>query len=207
MKTVLCYGDSNTWGAIPSGGRYSIDERWTGIAKKELGDEYHIVEEGLCGRTTVWEDPIEEYKSGKEQLIPIVYSHCPVDLIIIMLGTNDLKKRFSLPACDIAAGAGVLVNMMLRSSAGPDWGPCKVLLISPAPVYETGVFAESFEGSAEKSLKFGEYYEKVAKQFGCFFLDAGTIVESSKLDGIHLEASEHVKLGKAIAGKIKEILG
>jgi lysophospholipase L1-like esterase len=97
MKTVICFGDSNTWGADPAGGpRYSMEQRWGSILRKELGSGYYIIEEGLCGRTTVWDDPIEGYKSGKQYIIPCIDSHSPVDLVIILLGTNDLKKRFSL---------------------------------------------------------------------------------------------------------------
>ncbi len=105
MFEVLCYGDSNTWGADPAGGgRFSRDERWPGVLQKSLGDEYHIIEEGLGGRTTVWEDPIEGHKNGKEYLIPCLATHAPLDLVIIMLGTNDLKKRFSVSAQDVAFG-------------------------------------------------------------------------------------------------------
>lgn len=207
MKTIVCFGDSNTWWADPSGDpRYSIHERWTGILKKELGEEYYIAEEGLCGRTTVWEDPIEEFKSGKNQLIPTIFSHAPADLIIIMLGTNDLKKRFSLPACDIAAGAGLLARTAKNSSAGPNWGNPKVLLIAPPPIFEVNHFKEMFEGGREKSLKFSEYYAVQASQINCYFLDSSTIIESSQIDGIHFEKGEHVKLGKAVAEKVKEIL-
>src|SRR6185503_2144360 len=135
MKTILCYGDSNTWGYEPATKeRYSRAERWTGILQRELGAEYYVVEEGLNGRTTVWDDPIEGYKNGKEQLIPCLTSHKPIDLVTIMLGTNDLKQRFSLSAYDIAEGAGVLVNIVQKSDCGPQEGAPKVLLMAPPPV-------------------------------------------------------------------------
>jgi lysophospholipase L1-like esterase len=131
VKTILCYGDSNTWGYNPATGeRFSRDERWPGVLRQELGEGYEIIEEGLCGRTTVWDDPIEGYKSGKEYLIPCLETHKPIDLVVIMLGTNDLKRRFSLSALDIANGAGVLVDIVLKSSAGPDEGAPKVLVLT-----------------------------------------------------------------------------
>lgn len=97
MKSILCYGDSNTYGLMPdSPDRYPRDVRWTGILQKKLGEDYYVIEEGLSGRTTLWDDPIEEHKNGKKYLLPCLDSHKPVDLVILMLGTNDLKTRFSL---------------------------------------------------------------------------------------------------------------
>ena len=105
VKKILCYGDSNTWGYNPHTElRYPRAVRWTGVLQRGLGPAYHVIEEGLNGRTTVWDDPIEGYKSGKEYLVPCLETHKPMDLVVIMLGTNDLKHRFSLTAFDIATG-------------------------------------------------------------------------------------------------------
>jgi lysophospholipase L1-like esterase len=132
MFEVLCCGDSNIWGADPAtGGRFSRDDRWPGVLQKALGDEYHVIEEGLGGRTTVWEDPIEGHKNGREYLIPCLVTHSPLDLVIILLGTNDLKKRFSVSAQDIAFGAGVLVDTVNKSGSGRNWKASKVLLLVP----------------------------------------------------------------------------
>lgn len=121
MKAVLCYGDSNTWGYDPATQtRFSREVRWTGVLREELGEGYLVIEEGLNGRTTVWDDPIELDKNGATYLRPCIQSHKPFDLIVIMLGTNDLKTRFWLPAYDIAAGAGVLVDIVKKSDAGID---------------------------------------------------------------------------------------
>ncbi|GAB4538959.1 MAG: SGNH/GDSL hydrolase family protein [Anaerolineae bacterium] len=208
MKTIVCYGDSNTWGYIPgSGERFPPDVRWTGVLRKELGEGYQIIEEGLNGRTTVWDDPIEGYKNGKEYLIPCLESHKPLDLLIIMLGTNDLKMRFSVPACDIANAAGVLVDMAHKSDTGPNDGPPKVLLMAPPPVAKLTEFADMFEGAAAKSKKFAEHYRRVAEEQGCEFFDTSEVIASSDIDGIHFEASEHQKLGKAVATLVRNILG
>ena len=208
MKTILCYGDSNTWGYEPATKeRYSRAERWTGILQRELGAEYYVVEEGLNGRTTVWDDPIEGYKNGKEQLIPCLTSHKPIDLVTIMLGTNDLKQRFSLSAYDIAEGAGVLVNIVQKSDCGPQEGAPKVLLMAPPPVAKLTEYAEMFEGAEVKSRRFSEHYQRVAQEYGCDFLDTAQVIVSSDLDGIHFEISEHQKLGRAVAARVWEILG
>ena len=207
MKTVLCYGDSNTWGYDPaSSNRFSRDVRWTRVLGRELGDEYEVIEAGLNGRTTVWDDPIEGYKNGKEQLIPCLTTHKSLDLVIIMLGTNDLKMRFSVSAFDIAKSAGVLVGMTQSSETGPDNGSPAVLLISPAPVGKLTDFAEMFQGAEAKSRKFSGHYRLIAEEYGCSFLDAGEIIVSSDVDGIHFEGSEHQKLGKAVAAAVKNIL-
>jgi lysophospholipase L1-like esterase len=207
MKTIVCYGDSNTWGHNPvTQDRFPIEQRWTGVLAQELGAGYRIVEEGLGGRTTIWDDPIEEWRNGKTYLLPCLWSHKPIDLVTIMLGTNDLKERFSVSAYDIAAGAGVIVDLTLRSGAGPNGGAPHVLLMAPPIVARLTDYAEMFEDAQAKSMKFAEHYQRVAKNYGCHFLDTSKIIVSSDLDGIHFEASEHRKLGMAVAARVREIL-
>ncbi|PIE35176.1 hydrolase [candidate division KSB3 bacterium] len=208
MKTVVCYGDSNTWGYNPvTKERYGRDVRWTGVLRKALGDAYLIIEEGLNGRTTVWDDPIEGYKNGKEYIIPCLTSHKPFDLVIIMLGTNDLKQRFSLPACDIAKGAGALVEIAQKSDTGISGNAPQVLLMAPPPVAKLTEFAEMFEGSEEKSQKLGRYYQQQAQELGCDFFDVSEVIVSSNVDGIHFDPEGHKTLGESVATKVKEILG
>jgi lysophospholipase L1-like esterase len=207
MKTILCYGDSNTWGHNPATqARFSRDERWAGVLRRELGDAYLVIEEGLNGRTTVWDDPIEGYKNGKEYLIPCLTTHKPLDLVVILLGTNDLKKRFSLSAYDIANGAGVLVDVVQKSDTGPDEKPPQLLLLAPPPIARLTEYAEMFEGAEPKSRKFSENFRRVAEEYGCEWLDTADIIVSSDIDGIHFEADEHRKLGLAVADKVREIL-
>lgn len=210
MKTIVCYGDSNTWGYNPATKeRYARDERWTGGFRNELGEGYLVIEEGLNGRTTVWDDPIEGYKNGKDYLIPCLETHKPIDLIVIMLGTNDLKKRFSLSAFDIAEGAGVLVGIVQKSATGPGDKAPAVLLLAPPPVAKLAGtdFADMFEGAAEKSGNFAQQYRRVAEELGCELLDAAEVIVSSDIDGIHFEVEEHKKLGKVVAARVREILG
>jgi lysophospholipase L1-like esterase len=208
MNVILCYGDSNTWGHDPvTQGRFPPTVRWTGILSRELGSEYYVIEEGLCGRTTVWDDPIEGlHLNGKNYLLPCLESHMPLDLVILMLGTNDLKKRFSVSALDIADSAGVLVGIIQKSAAGIAGSAPVVLLVAPPPVGRLSDYAEMFDDAEVKSRKFSEYYRLAALEYGCDFLDAGEYIHSSDIDGVHFEVDQHEKLGLAFARSVREIL-
>ena len=207
MKRILCYGDSNTWGYDPlTTDRFDANTRWTRVLGKSLGGAYEVIEEGLNGRTTVWDDPIEGFKNGKDYLIPCLESHRPLDLVIILLGTNDLKARFNVPAYDIAEGARVLVGMVQASQAGVGGRAPQVLLLAPPPTTMLSEYADMFAGAEEKSLKFASYFARIAQEMGCAFLDTGTAIVSSPLDGIHFEAREHRKLGQAVAVKVRELM-
>jgi lysophospholipase L1-like esterase len=213
MKTILCFGDSNTWGCHPlttleNIPRYGPDVRWGSVLRASLGEGYWVIEEGLNGRTTVWTDPVEgEYKSGKTYLTACLESHAPLDLVIILLGTNDLKHRFGLSAWDIAAGVGVLVQMVQTSAFGPNGSPPRVLLICPPPVSKLTLFAELFEGAPEKSQHMARFYSTIAAEHHCEFLDAGQHILSSTIDGIHLDPDQQHKLGQLVTEKVKSILG
>ena len=213
MKTILCYGDSNTWGCPPvepgqTAERYGPDVRWGSVLRTALGPGYWVVEEGLGGRTTVWDDPIEgEHKNGKRYLLPCLESHAPIDLVALMLGTNDLKQHFRLSAAEIAAGAATLVDIILRSPCGPQNRAPNVLLLCPPPTAQLSGFAELFAGAGEKSLALAGHYEREAALRGYAFLDAGQIIRSSERDGIHFEADAHQALGYAVARVVRELLG
>lgn len=208
VKTVLCYGDSNTWGADPaSGPRFVWDDRWPGVLQRELGAGYRVIEEGLPGRNTRWDDPIERQRNGLTQLGPVLESHVPLDLVIVMLGTNDLKRRYNLTASDIAQSAGDLARtaQLIAKNAADE--PARVLLVAPPPIAELTDYDLLFEGALEKSLKFSHYFALAAKWYKLDFFDAGSAIKSSPIDGIHFEVEEHHKLGKALAAKVRQILG
>ncbi len=210
MPVILCYGDSNTWGydaaatsasAIPI--RHPRHVRWTGVLASRLGADYHIIEEGQNGRTTVHEDPTAfASRNGRAHLPVILESHKPIDVVVLMLGTNDLKTFLNVPPQDIASGAGLLAKLILSSDAGPRGKAPRVLLVCPPSV---GDFADlpdlaaRFAGAREKSLQFPALYELVAAQLGAGFLNAQELVEPSALDGLHLDAENHHALGEAIA--------
>ncbi len=207
MKTVLCYGDSNTWGADPAGGpRFGWDDRWPGVLQRELGDGYRVIEEGLPGRNTRWDDPIERQKNGLTQLGPILESHVPLDLVIVNLGTNDLKRRYNLTASDIAQSAGDLGAAAARIATNAAAEPSRVLLVAPPPIAELSDYDLLFEGALDKSRQFSRYYALAAKWYELDFFDSATVITSSPVDGIHFEVAEHHKLGTAIAAKVRAIL-
>jgi lysophospholipase L1-like esterase len=208
MQRILCYGDSNTWGSDPlSGERLDDQTRWTRVLAQALGADYEVIEEGLSGRTTVWDDPIEGYKNGYTYLLPCLETHRPLDLVVILLGTNDLKKRFSLSAYDIAQGAAALVTAVQKSAAGRAATAPPVLLLAPPPLSRLTEYAEMFEGAQEKSMKLGKHFRQVAQELGCAFLDTSSIIVSSQIDGIHFDPQEHAKLGRAVAKIILERSG
>ena len=207
MKRILCFGDSNTWGYDPaSKDRFAPDKRWPGVMAKILGNEFYVIEEGLGGRTTVWDDPIEGYKNGRDYLIPCLETHRPLDLVILMLGTNDMKKRFSLSAYDIAQGITVLVKIIRDSIAGLNFQGPPVLLLVPPPIAGLTELADMFEGAENKSLQLPEQYRRISRQMGCALFDTGAIISPSPLDGVHFEEAEHLRLGEAVAAKVLEIL-
>jgi lysophospholipase L1-like esterase len=221
MKTVLCFGDSNTHGTKPidfdllgtlfiaANYRYDKADRWTGVMEKELGQEYLVIEEGLNGRTTVWDDSVEGiHKNGSRYLPACLESHAPLDLVIIMLGTNDLKTRFCVNAFEIAMSLGVLVNMVQQSGSGPQGNTPEVLIMCPPPLGRLNYLSEIFnENSIHNSKILALHYEKIAKLYNCHFLDTAKIIRTSEADGVHYEKGELEKLGKKAAQAVKKIIG
>jgi lysophospholipase L1-like esterase len=207
VAVVLCYGDSNTWGADPSGsGRFAPETRWTGVLRQALGPAHTVIEEGMNGRTTNIDDPIELHRDGRAFLPVCLESQRPFDLITIMLGTNDLKARFGRSASDIAQSAAALGVMAARSfSREGDRNP-EVLLMAPPPIFEVDGLSQMFAGGRDKSLEFGERYRYFAERNGLHYLNVGDVIESSRIDGIHFDADAHAALGKAVADAARNIL-
>lgn len=208
MKRILCYGDSNTWGTRPDGlGRW--EKRWPISLKEELGDEWVIVEEGCGGRTTVWDDPLEMHKNGRTYLLPCLHSHRPLDAVVIALGTNDLKCRFSLTPYDIAAGAGELAKEVLRCEYGHGYPVPKVLLIAPAPLgnnlMKSPIGKLFDENAVKKSCLLAEEYREMAAALGVEFLDAGEYAVTGE-DEVHYDEASHIRLAKAAADRLREML-
>ncbi|MGI6176713.1 MAG: SGNH/GDSL hydrolase family protein [Christensenellales bacterium] len=212
MIRILCYGDSNTWGHDP-GTWQRLETRWTQVLTGELGLQAAVLEEGLNGRTTVWDDPIEGDKNGKKQLVCCLDSQRPLDLIILMLGTNDLKMRFNLSAWEIALGAGCLVQLAKDHFVRSQLPVPRILLVSPVWIHpdiiHSSLFCPMFGGlhAHERSKEFAQHYAAIADEYGCDFFDAASVAAASPIDGVHLDAAEHEKLGKALACKVRQMMG
>jgi lysophospholipase L1-like esterase len=214
-KRILVFGDSLTWGWTPADPvvptvRHAPEDRWTAALAAGLGDGYEIVVEGLSGRTTNIDDPSDPKLNGAAYLPAAMASHEPLDLVIIMLGTNDTKTYLDRTPLEIGLGAGELINIV-HESPGWDWTDYptpSVLLISPPPLGETigEMAAPIFEGSREKSLALPEVYAGIAGLAGEHFFDAGSVIETDGIDGIHFTAAANATLGAAVAGEVVKIL-
>lgn len=208
-RVVLAYGDSNTHGTAPMGtleesGRFGPSERWPGVMAAELGGGWRVVEEGLPGRTTVHPDPIEGvHKNGIALLPAALESHRPIDLVVLMLGTNDMKQRFAVSPLDTAEAVSRLLHLIRHSYMGPAGGQPRTLLVAPPPIEEVGCLAGLFGGGAAKSRALAGEYAPVAARHGAAFLDAGGVIAVSPLDGVHYDAAAHAALGRAVAAAVK----
>lgn len=209
MKHILCFGDSNTFGSNPDAdGRHPYTVRWTGKLQQLLGSEYRIIEEGLGGRTAVWSDPLSPNRCGIDSLPMLLDSHKPLDLVIIMLGTNDLKARFGAMAADIAAGVGRLVQTVWQHAYATNQPNVKILLLSPIllgedlAALETGGFDAS---SAEKAKRLAPLYKQQAQQLGCAFFDVSQVAEPGS-DQLHMDANAHASVANALAQQIRALL-
>ncbi len=201
MTNILCFGDSNTFGTNPSGGRWMLHERWPSILQDLLGEEYRIVEEGLGGRTTVIEDGLEGDKNGRRHLPMLLRSHRPLDLVIIMLGTNDMKHRFSMLPEDIARGTEELGKIVETYDYGPAYPIPRVLLVSPIHIRE-GIEHSVFTGFSPDAVltshQLAPLYKETARRHNWLFFDAATVSEASKRDMLHMERDDHWKLAEAL---------
>lgn len=211
MWNILCFGDSNTFGYdTVNDSRFPWGIRWTSLVQEKLGEEYRIIEEGMGGRTTVWDDPVECLQSGKNALYSCLESHWPLDVMVIMLGTNDLKTRFGLGAYDIASGVETLVQMSRDFFRKKGIKVPAILIISPIEVDER--IAELPYGivmggktAAERSKEFPKYYRDIAERNGCWFMAASEYAAPCKEDCMHLDETGHRKLADAVTEKIEEI--
>ena len=207
MKTILCYGDSNTWGYDPrTAGRYDHKTRWPMAMARLLNKDtppedpaWWVIEEGLNGRTSCREDPVEGDKNGLRQLLPILESHKPLDVVAVMLGTNDLKPRFNPNPFDIAQGVQRVVSAIQESKFGPGDSAPKVIMICPPPTVKSRVFTHIFGDSIALSKKLEPFYRQLAGECGALYLYAGKHVKTSKADGIHFEREGHLALAEAMA--------
>lgn len=213
-KTVLVYGDSNSWGFVPGKGgaeRFGPDVRWPGVLAKELGPEWRVIENALNGRTTALPDPLvnpQIERNGLKTIGGLLDSHRPLDAVIIFLGTNDLKPRFGSMPVDILTG----IKLLIAAANNPTWGPAgsgkppAVLVICPTPIEENPAnLGPAFAGGAAKSRELRPLFAALGEQTGVPILFAEDHIAVDAGDGIHFSAESHAKLGKAAAAWLQEV--
>lgn len=208
MYVVLCYGDSNTYGRdAKTKKRLDRNVRWPGVLQKLLGEDYYVIEEGLNGRTTVWDDPVrgQSKRNGSLYLLPCLESHSPIDLVILMLGTNDCKARFAVTPYDIGQSLGYLIEIIQKSGCGRIDIP-KILVLAPPPMGKLTEYAETFTGGVEKSQKIARHYKSISEQYGCKYFDTAKVIRSSRIDGLHIDPEDHEKLARALTDLVTGML-
>lgn len=220
QKTILCYGDSNTWGYVPNNihnimthkKRYPRSIRWPGQLQKLLGDNYYVIEEGLNGRTTNLNYKFPPDRNGATYLPPCLYTHAPIDLVILSLGGNDLKTYFHRSAIDICDGLENLVTIIKKSLYGCNMQEApQILIVSqeiPLPISEKAVDEDGvffFENAIERAKSLVGLYSTLAEKTGCYFLDVSQDIQPSKIDGVHLDAEGHGKFAILVKNKLNEI--
>ncbi len=216
-KHIVCLGDSNTHGycadpgdCLDGGIRFNEQERWTRLLQKGLSEDYLVIEEGLSGRTTCFDDPIHEGLNALNYITPCLKSHEDVDLLIIMLGTNDTKDRFYASAACIGIGMARLVKKAMATEC---WGGKKpnILVICPPPIGEgmlTSTVADTMgTGCVAKSRELARYYEEQCRLLGCHFLDAGAAgCEFNQIDYMHLTKKGHRTLAAALTQLVPDLI-
>lgn len=215
-KRILCYGDSNTWGfdsvganpLIGLSGRLPENVRWTGVMSDLLGEEYKVLEAGMDGRTTVFDDPINSSRNGIKTIEATLLMTDPLDLVVVMLGTNDCKDRIGVFAEEIGRGLNLLINQMEKVRKESCSSSFKIMIVSPPFIKESkeGYMYCFTESAAKKSKELANYFKSVAEMHECYFVDAAEIIEAGDSDGVHLEKEAHQKLGEVLAEKIKKIV-
>lgn len=210
-KTIVCFGDSNTWGYdAETDARFDEETRWTSRLASHLGNSYKVVVEGLSGRTSVCDDPLSEGLSGLSYLYPCLMSHSPLDLVVIMLGTNDTKSRFGLTSYNIAQGIVRLAKKAKVTESGIGGQPPEVLVIAPPPIKEkyidTPIGVSMGENCNDKSLELAEHLESLLNGTGIHFADSKDEVAMNEIDYMHLDADGHRKMANFIQSRVTTIL-
>jgi lysophospholipase L1-like esterase len=192
MKTVLCFGDSNTWGYVPGSDseRFPRESRWPVRLAAALGGEWEVIAEGLNGRTASMDSPTADGRNGLTYLVPCLQSHMPVDLLVIYLGTNDVSDRFRLPDADAALAVARLLRAARASEAGPGGGAPDVLVVAPPP----------FEGH-----ELGPHYAEICTRLGCSFLDLDGVTRYSDVDPFHLDADGQAAVAIAVEESLRRM--
>lgn len=212
MKTILCYGDSLTWGVdAENGTRHAYEDRWTSVLQKALGHGVRVIAEGLNGRTTVYDDHTADCDRNGARVLPtLLQTHAPLDLIIILLGTNDLKPVFANNAVIVGHGIKRLVEIVrhhawpMAMESEPD-----ILIVSPPPLCETDdpLLGPMFAGRLGEAQNLASVYHDLADELGCGFFDAGAVAKTTPIDGVHMDAENTRAVGRGLEPIVRMMLG
>ncbi|BBD37784.1 SGNH/GDSL hydrolase family protein [Aminobacter sp. NyZ550] len=210
MKTVLCYGDSLTWGYDAAGpGRHALEDRWPSVLQAELGEGVEVIAEGLNGRTTAFDDNLAAADRNGARLLPtILGTHAPIDVVVIMLGANDMKPWIHGNPLAARQGMARLVSIVRSYDHGMGHAAPEILLVSPPAVSRTenAEYKDMFAGGDAASKQLAPLYAALADEVGCGFFDAGSIAETTPLDGVHLDAQNTRAIGTALAPIVRVML-
>jgi lysophospholipase L1-like esterase len=212
MKTILAYGDSLTWGSDPTrgGARHGVSHRWPEVLARELGAGFTVISEGLRGRTTAYDEHCADCDRNGARFLPTaLYTHAPLDCVILALGTNDLKPAIAGPAAAAMLGLRRCIEIVQRHAHRvPGQGAAKVLVVSPPRVVTTPdpFYADMFAGAVEESAKLAGFYASLAKELGCGFFDASQVASPLDIDGVHLDAENTAAIGRALAPVVRDFL-
>src|SRR5258707_3751219 len=212
MQQVLVYSDSLSWGIVPTTRkRLPFDARWPGVMEIALAERHQsvrVIEDCLNGRRTVWEDPFKPGRNGLAGLAQRIEINSPLALVMLMLGTNDFQSMHPHTAWHAAQGIATVVTAIRQAPVEPGMPTPPVLVIAPPPILTPrGPLAAKFTGAAGKSAGLADAYRDIAGEIGCDFFDAGSVTPASAVDGIHLDADQHARLGKALAGFVAGFAG
>lgn len=211
MEHIFVYGDSMSWGIVPgSRRRLPFESRWPGVLEADLrraGRNVRVAEDCLNGRRTVWEDPFKAGRNGRLGVEQRIESQSPLDLVILMLGTNDFQAAHQNLAWHSSQGLASIVGAVRTAPIEPGMPVPPILIVSPPPVgLPSGLMAEKFHGAAERGRGAAEAYKRVADELGCAFFDGGTVCRTSPVDGVHLDEGDHRALGMALAPVVGALL-
>ena len=211
MRQILVYGDSLSWGIVPgTRERLAFDARWPGVMESRVntqGRTVRVIEDCLNGRRTVWEDPFKPGRNGAVGLGQRIEINSPLALVILMLGSNDFQSMHPHVAWHSAQGIATLVAAIRQAPLEPGMPVPPVLVVAPPPITSPrGPLAPKFEGSDVKSAGLAAAFREVAALLGCAFFDAGSVTSTSRVDGIHLDADQHLALGEAMAEVVRPLL-
>lgn len=211
MRHILVYADSLSWGIIPgSRKRHPFAVRWTGVLEVSLnksGQNIRVIEDCLNGRRTVWDDPFKRGRKGIEGLQQRIEIHSPLALVVLMLGTNDFQSMHPHNAWHAAQGVATLVNEIRTSPVEPGMPIPEILILAPPSIEKPkGDIAPKFEGGGQKCVGLVDAYQTIAKQLNCPFINTEEFISASIVDGVHLDADDHIKLGEALVSVVADLL-